>query len=190
MERLSIAAWQQKKVEELSKGMQQKIQFIGCVLHDPSIVILDEPFSGLDPVNARVLKDEIIRFREEGRTIVLSTHVMEQAEKLCDEIALINRARIVLNGSLREIKRSYSGNRMVLTTKDGCEALGGIPGVRAVISRNEAVEVEIDPDLSASDFLRRATQLCNVESAMPHELSLDEIFVTVVSGDVAPEDLR
>jgi ABC-2 type transport system ATP-binding protein len=187
LERLGLPEWEKKKVEELSKGMQQKIQFIGSVIHDPSVIILDEPFSGLDPVNARVLKEEIIRFREEGKTVVLSTHVMEQAEKLCDEIALINRARLVLNGPVRELKRAHSGNRMVLQMSSPSDALRGVPGVRSVTERDGLVEVELDEALDPSRFLRDATQSCEIQSATPHERSLDEIFVSVVSADARPE---
>jgi ABC-2 type transport system ATP-binding protein len=187
LERLSISDWAGKKVEELSKGMQQKVQFIGCVIHDPRIVILDEPFSGLDPVNARVLKNEILRFREEGRTVLFSTHVMEQAEKMCDEIALINRARVILQGTVREIKKSYSGNRMMLHVRSGAEALRGLSGVRTLTERDGQLELDLEPSVSPSDFLRRATQVAEIDGAVPHESSLDEIFVSVVSGDVPVE---
>lgn len=190
LRRLELAEWHSKKVEELSKGMQQKIQFIGCVIHDPEVIILDEPFSGLDPVNARALKDEVLRFRESGKTIVLSTHVMEQAEKLCDEIALINRSRLVLYGTLRDIKRSYSGNRMVLHVDGSTESLPAVRGVQGVTQRDGGWEVELDDGLSPSQFLRDATQHCAIVSAVPHELSLDEIFVNVVRGDARPADPR
>ena len=187
LERLSIGDWGGKKVEELSKGMQQKVQFIGSVIHDPKIVILDEPFSGLDPVNARVLKNEILRFREEGRTVLFSTHVMEQAEKMCDEIALINRARVVLQGTVREIKKSYSGNRMTLHVRSGADALGQVTGVRTFHARDGFYDVELEPSVTPGDFLRRATQVAEIDGAVPHEASLDEIFVSVVSGDTAVE---
>ncbi len=128
LERVKLEKWADKKVEELSKGMQQKIQFIGCAIHDPDVLILDEPFSGLDPVNALALKDLFLEFRERGKTIVFCTHVMEQAEKLCDEIVLINRAKVVLEGRLGEIKRRYSGNRLILRGEGSAAALRGAPG--------------------------------------------------------------
>src|SRR5690348_14775018 len=103
-ERLEIAAWLPKKVEELSKGMQQKIQFAAALLHEPEFIIMDEPFSGLDPVNARILKDVILELKQQGRSILFSTHQMEQVERLCDSILLINRGRAVLEGNLREVK--------------------------------------------------------------------------------------
>jgi ABC-2 type transport system ATP-binding protein len=190
LERLALIEWKGRKVEELSKGMQQKIQFIGCVIHDPSVLILDEPFAGLDPVNSRVLREEIVRFREQGKTVVFSTHVMEQAEKLCDDIALINRAKLVLNGPLREVKRAHSGNRMILAVACEPGRLAEIAGVRHIETRNGSVEVELDPAVSASDFLRSATSVCDVTSAQPHERSLDEIFVSAVAEERVQEVQR
>jgi ABC-2 type transport system ATP-binding protein len=187
LERMGAGSWQQKKIEELSKGMQQKIQFIGCVLHEPQIIILDEPFSGLDPVNARVLRDEVLRFKTEGKTVIFSTHVMEQAEKMCDEIALINRSRLVLNGSVRDVIRQHSGNRMIVHSSN-LEALRAVEGVRDVVQKNGLAEVELDAATSAAEFLRRATQTCDIDSAVSHELSLDEIFVNVVGADAATRE--
>ena len=105
--RLELKPWVEKNVEDLSKGMQQKVQFIATVLHEPSIIILDEPFSGFDPINANLIKDEILALREKGATIIFSTHRMESVEELCDSIALINRSRKVLDGSVRDIKNAF-----------------------------------------------------------------------------------
>jgi ABC-2 type transport system ATP-binding protein len=105
--RLELKAWAEKNVEDLSKGMQQKVQFIATVLHEPSIIILDEPFSGFDPINANLIKDEILALREKGATIIFSTHRMESVEELCDSIALINRSRKVLDGSVQDIKNTF-----------------------------------------------------------------------------------
>jgi ABC-type uncharacterized transport system, ATPase component len=185
LERLDLAGWRDKKVEELSKGMQQKIQFIGCILHEPDILILDEPFSGLDPVNARVLKELLQEYRAKGKTVVFSTHVMEQAEKLCDEIALIDRAHVVLKGRLDEIKQNYSGNRLVLGGGSGLERVAQIKGVLDYVQRDGEIEVELDPSIVRSEFLREATALCAIDSAVPHEASLDEIFVKVVNPEAA-----
>ncbi len=184
LERLSLTQWRVKKVEELSKGMQQKLQFIGCVIHEPDVLILDEPFSGLDPVNARTFKDLFMEMKQNGKTLVLSTHVMEQAEKLCDEIGLINRAKMVLQGSLAEVKSRYSGNRLLLQGRGDVSRLQAIPGVLAVHGSEGTVEVELARDLSRSEFLRIATTQFEVESVVPHEASLDEIFVEVVGGPV------
>src|SRR5207248_9104260 len=106
-ERLAIADSIQKKVEELSKGMQQKIQFIAALLHEPDFIIMDEPFSGLDPVNAKILKDVILELRQAGKSILFSTHQMEQVERMCDSILLINRGKAVLQGELREVKSRF-----------------------------------------------------------------------------------
>ncbi len=184
LERLSLTQWSGKKVEELSKGMQQKLQFIGCVIHEPEVLILDEPFSGLDPVNARTFKDLFMEMKQKGRTLVLSTHVMEQAEKLCDEIGLINRSKMVLQGSLAEVKSRYSGNRLLLQGEGDVNRLRAIPGVLGVHGDEGVLEVELASDLARADFLRAATVVFNLESVVPHEASLDEIFVEVVGGPV------
>ncbi|MBQ6087479.1 MAG: ATP-binding cassette domain-containing protein [Bacteroidales bacterium] len=119
--RFGIQSWWGKKVEELSKGMAQKVQFITTVVHRPSLLILDEPFSGFDPVNAELIRKEILRLRDEGATIILSTHNMESVEELCDEIALINKARLVITGGTDDIRRKYGNNNieLVYTDADG-----------------------------------------------------------------------
>ncbi len=184
LERLDLTEWSLKKVEELSKGMQQKIQFIGCVIHEPEILILDEPFSGLDPVNARVLRELLMEYRDKGKSVVMSTHVMEHAERLCDEIALVNRSRVVLSGTIEEVKRRFSGNRLVIHGSGDVEHLRALPGVLevAALEGNE-VHVELAPEQSRSEFLRGATSTFDLESVVPHEASLEEIFVSVVGDD-------
>ncbi|HUP64479.1 MAG TPA: ATP-binding cassette domain-containing protein [Thermoanaerobaculia bacterium] len=184
LERVQLEKWADKRVEELSKGMQQKIQFIGCAIHDPDILILDEPFSGLDPVNALALKDLFLEFRQRGKTVVLCTHVMEQAEKLCDEVTVINRAKVVLRGPLDEVKRRYSGNRLILRGNGPEDALRALAGVRGLERHDGQVRVELDPELNRGDFLREATRVWSIESAMPHEASLDEIFIRVVGESI------
>src|SRR2546422_627360 len=112
--RLGLGDWRQRRVNELSKGMQQKVQFISTMLHDPDLVILDEPFSGLDPVNAQVLKDTVLELRRRGKTILFSTHIMEQAEKLCDELCIIARGKKLVDGALSDIKRTHGGHHLVI----------------------------------------------------------------------------
>lgn len=114
-ERFEIASWWNRKVEELSKGMQQKVQFICTVLHEPRLLIFDEPFSGFDPVNATLLKNEILRLRDNGATVIFSTHNMASVEEICDDIALINQSRVVLSGSVKEIRESYRKNLFEVT---------------------------------------------------------------------------
>ena len=114
LEKLKLSEWKDKKAEELSKGMQQKVQFIATVMHDPDLLILDEPFSGLDPVSTKLLKDIILDLKNNGKTIIFSTHQMEQVEQMCDDICLINRSTKVLGGSLRDVKRSFGRNTIIL----------------------------------------------------------------------------
>ena len=185
IERVGLSDWSQKKVEELSKGMQQKIQFVGCVIHEPQILILDEPFSGLDPVNARVLKDLLLDYRSSGRTVIMSTHIMEHAEKLCDEIALVNRAKVVLSGTIGEVKRRFSGNKLILKGAGDVAALRALPGVTSIEESDGTIQIALDEGLKSSEFLRLAAPKFDIQSANPHEASLDEIFVAVVGADAA-----
>ena len=126
--RFGIESWWNKKVEELSKGMAQKIQFITTVVHKPSLLILDEPFSGFDPVNAQVIREEILRLKEEGATIILSTHNMESVEELCDNIALINKSHVVISGGVDEIRRKYGNNNveLIYTSVVGLKPVTGV----------------------------------------------------------------
>ena len=130
--RFGIESWWNKKVEELSKGMAQKVQFITTVVHKPSLLILDEPFSGFDPVNAQVIREEILRLRDEGATIILSTHNMESVEELCDNIALINKSKVVITGGVDEIRRKYGNNNVELIYTG--DPLVSVPGVFTVLS--------------------------------------------------------
>ncbi len=131
--RLGIESWWTKKVEELSKGMAQKVQFITTVVHKPSLLILDEPFSGFDPVNAEIIRNEILRLRDEGATIVLSTHNMESVEELCDDIALINKSHLVISGHLSDIRHRY-GNNNVELVYSAPSAIEGREGLFSVLS--------------------------------------------------------
>ena len=114
LERLEIAGWAQKKVEDLSKGMQQKVQFAGALLHEPELMILDEPFSGLDPINAQVMKDIVVELAASGRTVLFSTHAMEQAERMCDHVAIIARGKLVANGTVAQVKADFGGRHVAL----------------------------------------------------------------------------
>src|SRR5213592_2698102 len=114
LDRLGLADWRLRKVSDLSRGMQQKVQFISTVLHDPELVILDEPFSGLDPVNSQVLRDTVVDYRRRGKTVLFSTHIMEHAEQLCDRICIIARGKKLIDGTLAEVKRSHGGNSVIV----------------------------------------------------------------------------
>ena len=131
--RFGIESWWNKKVEELSKGMAQKVQFITTVVHRPSLLILDEPFSGFDPVNAQIIREEILRLKEEGATIILSTHNMESVEELCDEIALINRSHVVVSGGVDDIRHRY-GNSNVELIYSGKISIESVADVFTVLS--------------------------------------------------------
>lgn len=182
-ERLKIADWLEKKTNELSKGMQQKIQFIATILHKPELIILDEPFSGLDPVNTSLLIEVIHELRAEGATIILSTHVMEQVEKLCDDICLINKARKVLGGSLRDIKRDY-GIKKIALDFEGDDTFLQDSAVTSIDRFASHIEAHISQPEDAQRLLRKAVesgvQIRKFELVEP---SLHEIFVDKVGSN-------
>lgn len=179
-ERLEIAAWTGKKVEELSKGMQQKIQFIGALLHDPKLIVMDEPFSGLDPSNSLLLKDVLLDLKKSGKTILLSTHRMEQAERLCDRICLINHGRSLLEGNLGQVKASF-GLRNVQIKYEGDS--GFLQERRLVESFNDYgnyVEVRLAPGADAQELLHLAASGARLGRFELVEPSLEEIFIDAV----------
>jgi ABC-2 type transport system ATP-binding protein len=184
-ERLAISDVMEKKTEELSKGMQQKIQFISTLLHDPKFLIMDEPFSGLDPVNAALLQDTLLDLRREGKAILFSTHRMDQVEKLCDSICLVNGGQAVLSGSMREIKSRYPRNRMLLEF----EGEAGFLADPVVASSTEEVknygrraELKLKPGADAQALLRHFMQSTVVLKYELVEPSLEEIFIQTVGG--------
>src|ERR1044071_1475078 len=148
LEKLELSDWKQKRTKELSKGMQQKIQFIIAVIHDPDLIILDEPFSGLDPVNVQLMKETILEEKAKGKTIILSTHQMEIAEKLCDDVCMINRSRKVLDGRLRDLRRSFSLNAVAIRF-EGSDGLLNDPEIVASVREvGEEFEVLLAPGAS------------------------------------------
>ena len=177
LERFELGEWSEKKIVELSKGMQQKVQFITSVIHRPPIVILDEPFSGLDPVNAATIKDVMLEMRDRGSTVILSSHRMEQVEKMCDSICLINHGRSVLDGDLRAIKQSY-GKNTVHIEFTGSDAFLNHPSVASVNRFASGVEAKLKPGADAQEILRAAVQsgaqIIRFELLEP---SLNEIFI-------------
>lgn len=190
--RVELADWGRKRVEELSKGMQQKVQLIGTVLHQPEILILDEPFSGLDPINQGLFKELLLDYRRQGRTILFSTHGMEQAEKLCDHIGLISHGRLVLAGELREIKRRAGGNSYRLlapATAGDLERVKALPGVEVAIPqepldladpRPASVRLLLAPGASSSEVLRQLLQFLEVREFRSDEPDLEDIFIKAV----------
>ena len=153
--KLELKDWKEKRTKELSKGMQQKVQFITSVIHDPDLLILDEPFSGLDPVNVEIMKDTILELKQANKTIILSTHQMEIAEKLCDDVCMINRSRKVLDGTLRDIRRSFSRNAVALRFEGDDGLLKDSELVANVIPVGDEVEVLLAPGVSHQTLLKR-----------------------------------
>src|SRR5947207_7944271 len=158
LKRLELSSWKDKRTKELSKGMQQKIQFITAVIHDPDLVILDEPFSGLDPVNVDLMKETILEQKAKGKTIILSTHQMEIAEKLCDDVCMINRAHKVLDGRLREIRRSFSRNAVTLQFEGGDGVINDAELVANVRPSGDDTEVLLVPGASPQTLLKRLVE--------------------------------
>jgi len=167
-------------VEELSKGMQQKIQFIATLLHDPEFVIMDEPFSGLDPVNVTLLKDVMLDLKKQGRTILFSTHRMDQVEKLCDAICLINHGKAVLNGNLKEIKSHYGKNNIQIQYEGDGAFLQQNALVGTYNNYGNYVEVRLAPGADSQQLLRMVTERSRVHRFEVVEPSLEEIFIEVV----------
>jgi ABC-2 type transport system ATP-binding protein len=178
--RLEIDAWMQKKVEELSKGMQQKIQFIAALLHDPDFIIMDEPFFGLDPVNATLLKDVLLDLKKKGKTILFSTHRMDQVEKLCDSICLINKGAAVLEGDLKAIKARYGKNNVQIEYEGNGDFLEKNPLVSAYNNYGNYVEVRLAPGADAQQLLRMVADRSRVNKFELMEPSLEEIFINTV----------
>jgi ABC-2 type transport system ATP-binding protein len=179
--KLQLTDWKDKRTKELSKGMQQKIQFITAVIHDPDLLILDEPFSGLDPVNVEVMKDTILELRNANKTIILSTHQMEIAEKLCDDVCMINRSHKVLDGKLREIRRSFSRNAVALQF-EGDDGLLNDPELVASMRRvGDDLEVLLGPGVSPQLLLKRLVDSGVVISKFELvEPTLHDIFIEKV----------
>jgi ABC-2 type transport system ATP-binding protein len=180
--------WGQAKVDELSRGMQQQVQFIGTLLHEPDLVILDEPFSGLDPINAQALKDAIVELRRAGKTVIFSTHLMDSAERLCDAVCIIARGEKVLDGALAAVKAEYGGRHVALALADG--AGQGVPVVlrdRGLVARaddsNRFFEIELAPGADPQVLLRRLVEAgAGVERFEIVQPSLHRIFLDKVGG--------
>jgi ABC-2 type transport system ATP-binding protein len=182
LSRLKLADTATKKIEELSKGMQQKVQFIATVMHEPELIILDEPFSGLDPVNTNVLKDIILEFHRKGHTIVFSTHMMEQVEKLCQEICLINRGRKVLEGRLADIKRSYGHNAVTIRFDGDGTFLRMMPEVEKVSDYGQELFLKLKDGTDPGIVLKRAAERLSIQKFEVSEPSIHDIFVEQVSN--------
>ncbi len=186
LERLGLSDWIDRKVEALSKGMAQKVQFIATVLNRPELLILDEPFSGLDPVNAEVLKDAVLDLKNEGTTVVFSTHDMGVAERLCDRIFMIFRGRKVLDGTLDEIQSDYGHDTILVRTEVGMDAFSGLEDIEEINDQGNLQEVKWRGDPQALlEVLMSRTRISHFEVTRP---SLHSIFVRIATpAEPAPE---
>ena len=180
LEKMELRPWLRKKVDELSKGMQQKVQFIATIVHDPEILILDEPFSGLDPINTALMKDYFQEFRAQGKTIVFSTHVLEQAEKLCDEICLLARAKKILEGPMAVLKKQFSRNLLRLSVNAGAGEIAALPGVVSSQTVNGGYLITLASGTDHREFLRRTLDRYPVTAFSQKEPDLEEIYLEAV----------
>lgn len=184
--KFGIQAWWNKKVEELSKGMAQKVQFITTVLHKPSLLILDEPFSGFDPVNVQIIRNEILSMKSNGTTIILSTHNMESVEELCDNIALINQAKLILSGGLDQIRKDHGKNEVELIYREGSSPVDTIDSLYRIISDQEhrggrRAVLEINKGVASAAVLGeliKGTDIISYKELIPR---MNDIFIKLVS---------
>ncbi len=179
-ERLGLKEWTGKKVEELSKGMQQKAQFVGAVIHDPQFVVMDEPFSALDPSSAVVLKDAFLDLKKAGKTLLFSTHQMNTAERLCDSICLINHGRAILEGDLGKVQAGYGKRNVQIKYEGGSQFLHDARLVQSFNDYGNYVEVRLAPQADPQELLRSATACARLTRFELMEPSLEEIFIEAV----------
>ena len=198
-QKFGIQPWWNKKVEELSKGMAQKVQFITTVLHKPQLLILDEPFSGFDPINVNLIRDEILRMKNEGCTIILSTHNMESVEELCDEIALINKAKLVITGNVEQIRKDHGHNRVEVCYAPSQDApdLQSVDGLFSVVSTENVKDylkstLDVAPGTSSRDLLRSIADKTDIISFQPLMPKMSEIFIKLVgeSGGATSQSIE
>jgi ABC-2 type transport system ATP-binding protein len=188
LERIGLSGWKRKKVEALSKGMSQKVQFIATILHEPELVILDEPFSGLDPLNVDLLERLIHELRDAGKTIVFSTHQMNQAERLCDRIVLINRGRKIVEGAVAEVRERFAKPIVAIDADGDLSHLRRLAGVKnAQITAGHA-RLELENGLAPNDILRAVLERARVQRFAVESPSLQEIFVSLVGESNAQVD--
>ena len=185
LSRLKLTDWKNKKASDLSKGMQQKVQFISAIVHEPQLLILDEPFSGLDPVNVDVLKEIILELKAEGKTIIFSTHQMEIAERICDDICLINRSRKVLEGSIRQVKSGFSRNAVALRLQGGDLVLKSPALITKVERHSDGMEVLLAEGANPQTLLKELIDSgATIEKFEMIEPSLHDIFVEKVTENI------
>ena len=183
LERMGLSEWKRKKTTDLSKGMQQKIQFISTVLHDPDLLILDEPFSGLDPVNVEFMIDVLSEFRKQSKTVIFSTHLMETAERLCHDIILINKSRKVVGGSLREVKESYGTNLIAFRGTNAERVLADMSLIEKVVTHADEQELHLVDGIDSQEVLKALVESgAGISKFELTEPSLNDIFIEKVGG--------
>lgn len=180
LERMEVSHYANKKVEELSKGNQQKIQVIASLLHNPKLLILDEPFSGLDPVNVELLKNAILEFRNNGATIIFSSHRMDHVEELCEQLSIIHHGKQIVNGSLRDVKRSFGKQNVRIHADQDLSSLAQIAGVTAVHETIEGAVYQVEAESVANELLKAAMRLGPIRQFAIEEPSLQDIFIEKV----------
>lgn len=179
LERLGLSDWQARKVQELSKGMQQKVQFISTIVHEPELLILDELFSGLDPVNVELMKDILLELKSGGTTVLFSTHVMEQAEKICDHLCMINRGEKVLDGRLADVKAQFGSDTLVVEGELPSHALAGLPGVASARSERHRHELTLTAGADYQGLLKQIVAMGRIDSIRREQPSLHSIFLAM-----------
>lgn len=183
LEKLGVTDLRNRKIEELSKGNQQKIQFICAVIHNPDVLILDEPFSGFDPINQQEIKNFILDFLDEGKSIILSTHQMDTAEKLCSDILLLNNGKSVLQGSLQEIKQKFGGNHIRVNIDGNENILSSFSEVISYEVYSNLIDIHLTNNIPPSDFLRKLVQHVSVNHFSIIEPTLEKIFIDTIKNE-------
>jgi len=190
LDKMGLLEYKDRKVEELSKGMAQKLQFITTVLHDPDIVILDELFSGLDPINIELIKGILLDIKRAGKTILFSTHVMEQAEKLCDNICMISRGRKVIDGTLPDVKAQSGKNTLQIDIEGDGAFVASLPGVQSMTEFNNYIELNLADDADPDAILKSIVQKVKVRRFEIMEPTLYQIFIDMAKVDPSELDQK
>lgn len=182
LSKFDLAEWAEKQVEELSKGMQQKLQLISTFIHAPDLIILDEPFSGLDPVNVNLVKNIMLELKEQGKAIMFSTHIMEAAEKICDEILMINHGEKALDGELQQIQTKHGKNSLHLEYEGDGAFIKSLPMIDKFDDYGNYIEVQLKDSFKPNDFLKAVIDKVQVSKMQSQKSSLNEIFISIAGG--------
>ena len=182
LDKLGIENYRNNKIDELSKGNQQKVQFITAIIHDPKLLILDEPFSGFDPINQQLIRETILSFVNSGKVVILSTHQMETAEKLCSDILLLNKGKEVCKGSLSEIKRDFGTNNVKIEFEGNASFLNSMPEVKGVDLYGIYAEVHLKKEIKPAEFLRKISDKLLISQFSVIEPTLNKIFIDAINN--------